>query len=494
MTTTKRYLLANRYGPRLEPKTEKALEAFLVQKENAKAIRSTTVGRRVVEMSEETARELQRTHPELLIEEDQTLALHGMPGLPGRLPTEGKFMLPVTVRDSRGGSPVAAVTIYGVGKEVTYKAVTNEKGQAKLETREQQLQQVIASPRDTFWSRVMPAINVEKTPSLEFTLNPLVTNGSYGWGQLMMGFHKVNPVWRGRNVKVAVIDSGLAAQCATVRAVGGYNALNGADPATWNNDEKGHGTHVSGLLAAQGETCPFNGAAPDAQLYEVKVAPGGNLSDLIESIEWCIANHIDIINISMGVREPSRILGSVVQDAYDRGITLVAAAGNDRGPVAAPANLSTTLAVSAFGRLGTFPEDSGHRLKVTAMRDRRGEIFAAQFNNLGREIGFCAPGIAMLSTVPTGYAAWDGTSAACPLVTALVALILEAYPFARTGNAEQVEFVRNLLVDAAYDLGMPSYVQGVGFPLAPLALAQARVPSERTYSARFPGQRQPVKV
>ena len=180
-----------------------------------------------------------------------------------------------------------------------------------------------------------------------------------------------------------------------------------------------------------------------------------------------------VISMSLGIGQPSQILAGVLGDAYDRGITSIAAAGNSRTQVAYPAALPTVIGISAIGRFGTFPEDSAHSRHVSQMMDWRQVMFAAGFNNFGPEVELCAPGVAVLSTVPTGYAAWDGTSMACPLVSALSALILEAYPGCRSGDPQQPEFVRAVLHGSAFDLGMHPYIQGRGLPLGTQALAAA---------------------
>ena len=177
--------------------------------------------------------------------------------------------------------------------------------------------------------------------------------------------------------------------------------------------------------------------------------------------------------MSLGTTERSLGLENVLRDAYERGITVVAAAGNSSTSVSYPAAFRTTIAVSAIGRFGTFPEDSDHSRAVTDIVDWRGELFGAQFSNFGPEVEVCAPGVAILSTVPSGYSSPYGTSFAAPLVSALVALILEAYPWIRTGDARQPEYVRTILRRASVNLGMPPTLQGHGLPLATRSLAAA---------------------
>ena len=473
MPPKKRYIIGHRHGPRLDPKSVKDLETFVAQTEETGILRKTSVGRTVVEMTEDQMRELAQKNPQLVIEEDEPLKLFGMPGLPARIPAEGVYTLTVEVKDATEGKPIPEVTVYGIGTGVAYKGVTDAQGQATIQVNEASLARVIASPKDTYWSRVIPGVNVSTNPSLNIGLKPLLVTGAYDWGHRLMGFRTANKFWTGNEIKVGIIDSGITDQHPDLKPLGGYNTLDGQDPKDWNKDEIGHGTHVGGIIAALNNKIGVLGGAPKAKLYAVRVFPGGYVSDLVEAVEWCIRNQMDVISMSLGSANPSQVLGGVLQDAYDRGITCVAAAGNDKSAVAYPAAFPTVLGVSAIGRFGTFPQDSAHSLKATTTIDRKGILFAASFTNFGTEVDVCAPGVAILSTVPSGYASWDGTSMACPLVSALVSLILEAYPSIRTGDQQQPEFVKSILYQAAADLGMPPMIQGRGLPLASQALAGA---------------------
>ena len=476
MAEKKRYLIGHRYGPRLDTKTEQELDSFVAQQEGVAEVRRTQVGRRVMHMSEEQMRAFAEQSPDLVIEEDEPLDLFGMPGLPARLESFEGFSMPVTVKDGTTNKAVSDVTIYGIGSGVTYKAVTNSKGQATLQTHEARLQRVIASPRDSFWSHVVESVEVNKDRTLAITLKPLLVTGAYDWGHRLMGFRQVNRIWTGRDVNVAVIDSGLHAEHEDLEAAGGSNTLDGQDTDLWTVDEEGHGTHVSGVVAARNNDIGIVGGAPNANVFSLKVFPGGFVSDLVEAVEWCIQNRMDVINMSLGGRNPSQVLAGVLNDAYDRGITCIAAAGNDRTRVAYPAAYPSVIAVSAVGAFGSFPEDSGHNLKVSDRVDRFGRLFAADFTNFGPEIDLCAPGVAILSTVPTGYASWDGTSMASPMVSALAALIVEGYPQIRSGDRQQVDYLRAILNWAAVDTGLDSNLQGAGLPTATRALAYATPP------------------
>ena len=131
--------------------------------------------------------------------------------------------------------------------------------------------------------------------------------------------------------------------------------------------------------------------------------------------------------MSLGSAAPSRVLANALSDAHARGITTIAAAGNEATHVAYPAAFPTVIAVSALGRFGTFPRKrapaegrSVHRLarrvlrrELHELRPRSGRVRTGRGGHVDRA---------------DGYAAWDGTSMACPMITALTALALERTP------------------------------------------------------------------
>lgn len=486
MPEKKRYLISNRLAPQLDPETVQDLKEFVDTHDEAQLVKLTSVGRHVIEMTVEQKQKLEQRHPNLAIEEDHPMDLYPAPMLPQVVAHEaGQFGLEIEVKDSTTGQPIDDVTIFALVEGASYKAVTDAQGHATLLSDFPLLLQVIASPRDTYWSRVVDNVDLTTTQSLEIRLKPLLVTGAHEWGVRLMEFPRVNRFWTGKGVKVGVIDSGVANNLPDIKPVGGYNTLDAADPNTWYVDEKGHGTHCTGIISGHADGTGIRGGAPDAEVYSVKVFPGGFTSDIVEAVEWCIRNKMDVINMSLGTRQYSLGLENVLQDAYQRGITVVAATGNNSSSVSYPAAYRTTIAVSALGRFGTFPEDSDHSRAVTDITDWRGELFGAQFSNFGPEVEVCAPGVAILSTVPSGYVSWDGTSFATPLVCALVALILEAYPWIRTGDARQPEYVRSIIRGAAVNLGMPPLLQGYGLPLATRALASAQPrPQQQQMHAR----------
>lgn len=470
----KKYLVGYWEGAVVPEEAGKAVETLAAEK-GIPVLRKLKTGQRVVEMTEEEAWRMAQEKPELVIEEDLELEMYSpMPGLKLRISPETELTLKVTVVEEETKKPVPEATVYCAGKDVTYRGITDQKGLAQVKLHEPALQHVIVSPKDTYWSKLVPSFDVTQAPEITVSLHKLPVAGKYGWGHTDLGLEPLGRRFTGRGVKVAVIDSGLAPHEDLV-AAGGYNTLDEEDPAAWNVDEKGHGTHVAGIIDGQANALGITGVAPDAEIYSLKIFPGGKFSDLIEAVNWCVDNYMDVISMSLGAPAPSVQVENALQEAYARGITCIAAAGNDGGPVSFPAALESVIAVAAVGRVGTFPEESAHQLRIGEAFGNDGQTFFAKFSNSGPQISVCAPGVAILSTVPSGYASWDGTSMACPFISGLAALILEAYPEIRTGDAWQPYYVRETLQASCADLGLPAEMQGAGLPNAEAALSTALV-------------------
>ncbi len=428
-------------------------------------------GQQVVYLSKADARSLAASRPDLIVEEDQPLELYRMPGIPPIMDIAEEEAWTVAVRDP-AGRPIPDCTIFAVGRHQGFRADTDHDGRAVLRVQPRLVEKIIVSPRNGFWSRIIAPPAAEAT--LETTLAPLEASSASAWVHRLIGVDSAHTGPSGRGVTMAVVDSGIA-PVEGLFVAGGLSTLDDGDPERWDIDEKGHGTHCAGILAARPSAgVGFRGIAPDATLYSIKVFPGGFISDLIEAVDWCAERKVDLVNLSLGSPAWSDSLASAIEEAAEAGVGMVAAAGNDAAAVAFPAAHPDVLAVSAVGRFGSFPSDSAHGVKVGPYLDWWGGLFSASFTNFGPQVNVCAPGVAIASTVPTGYAAWDGTSMACPIVTGLLALVLELYPGLRTGTRAQSEALRWVASAAAVNTGIPPHFQGRGLPTMPRMLAAAK--------------------
>lgn len=230
-------------------------------------------------------------------------------------------------------------------------------------------------------------------------------NPQIPWGVLRVGAPSAWTRTQGEGASVAVIDTGIDASHPDLagQVAGGVNIIDPQHPDNWKDDE-GHGTHVSGTIAANGRNGGIAGVAPMAKLYAVKVLDkdgNGNYSDVIAGIEWAMNHGIKIANMSLGADEGSEPLHRAVQAALAKGMVIVAAAGNTGGPVGFPGAYPETIAVGAS-------DSSDH---------------VAPFSSRGPEVSYIAPGVEIVSTkMGGGYTSLSGTSMASPHISGLAAL------------------------------------------------------------------------
>lgn len=227
---------------------------------------------------------------------------------------------------------------------------------------------------------------------------------------------------------VAVVDTGVDLDHPDLvdKLVPGFNAL---DSETEPDDDVGHGSHVAGIVAANVDNGQgvagiswFNKIMPVKVLDETGA---GSSYDVARGIIWATDNGASVINLSLGNYVDSQFLYDAVRYAYDRGVVLVSASGNDNtGKPGYPAAYPEVLAVAA-----------------TDDKDEK-----AVFSNYGDYIDVAAPGEHIASTYMDGqYAALSGTSMASPHVAALAAMIRSINPM--LDNVEVMEIIRNSVCD-----------------------------------------------
>jgi subtilisin family serine protease len=248
------------------------------------------------------------------------------------------------------------------------------------------------------------------------------------WGLDRIRAPEAWQVDRGGGVVVAVLDTGvhlthpdLAPRLLRDRdgRVVGRDLVTGGDP----HDEHGHGTLVAGIVAAavdQGVGGPgIAGVAPEARLMPVRVLDHegrGRISDVDAGIRWAVDHGADVVNLSLesAAPLPGDLLGggldAAVHYAWERGVVVVAAAGNSGTPFTDFRSSTPVLLVGATDR-----------------NDRR-----ATFSDGGRSDMVMAPGVDVVSTAcdrpcraggGAGYARADGTSFAAPHVAGAVAVL-----------------------------------------------------------------------
>lgn len=264
----------------------------------------------------------------------------------------------------------------------------------------------------------------------------------------------------GKGVKVAILDSGVAADHAELAGkVLAYRNFTDDGP----EDALGHGTHVAGIAAGEGvrdiedggRANRVLGVAPDAELIIAKVCGNDGWcaeGAIMEAVEWAVAQGADVMNLSLGGGAfPDHCdgdpLAAKLNWAVDQGVTVVAAAGNggELGEgVAVPACGSKVIAVGAV--------DAGDTVQP--------------WSSYGRPLDLVAPGLGILSalscqsvqTCPEdGYGKASGTSMAAPHVAGAAALLLQADP------AMTPLHIYDILTETAKDLGAAGFDTRTGF-------------------------------
>ncbi|WP_254546312.1 S8 family peptidase [Halomarina pelagica] len=205
-------------------------------------------------------------------------------------------------------------------------------------------------------------------------------------------------------------------------------------------DTLGHGTHVAGIAGAVDNGQGVVGVAPEAALHAVKIGTeeGVEASDVAAGIEFVGDKGWDVANISLGEETPSGVIRDACRYAYEKGVLLVASAGNidegeDNSIVRYPAAFEEVIAVSAT----------------------TGDGELAEFSLTGPEVELAAPGEEIYSTMPGGtYERQSGTSMAAPHVSGAGALLM-------SDGLSNVE-ARKRLRETARSLDLDAEEQGNG--------------------------------
>jgi subtilisin len=221
----------------------------------------------------------------------------------------------------------------------------------------------------------------------------------------------------GAGVNVAVLDSGVKKDHLDLNVQGCWDTTKSGIRNTCR-DSDGHGTHVAGIVAANGgyDGNGIYGVAPDANLWMTRVC-GRNWcmwDDVAAGINHAVDQGANIISMSIGGGS-NDLVKAAVDNAHNNGVLIVAASGNNGdipGNMVYPGSYPEVVAVGAVGENKTVRSWSS-----TGNNDGDGIIEE-------REIEFAAAGVHVLSTWTDGcYAKATGTSMATPHVSGIAAVV-----------------------------------------------------------------------
>jgi serine protease AprX len=312
-----------------------------------------------------------------------------------------------------------------------------------------------------------------------------------------------NGYLRGTGVGVAVIDSGVrdshpdfmggnVLDLTTKRVPQVLNGMTGLTSS--GQDDNGHGTFVAGIIAGRGwglagsqDDGKYIGVAPDSKIISIKVSDStgmAHVSDVISAIEWVSKNrqayNIRVINLSMVSSMVSSyktdMLDAAVELAWLQGLVVVVAVGNG-GPnasITSPANDPYIISVGATDDMGTpsVYDDAlaafssyGMTLDGVAKPDlvAPGRRIIAPLSSRSDTLAQQYPS----HVVSDGYIRLSGTSAAAPVVSGVVAQLLQARPTLTPGQ------VKWLLTHTAQPINGPG--TGAGYPRTGAAVQRSGV-------------------
>ena len=271
--------------------------------------------------------------------------------------------------------------------------------------------------------------------------------GEVNWGMEKLGLAALRDISDGAGVVVGVVDTGVDATHPLLTNLKAAKDFTGSRYGA--ADRNGHGTHVTGTA---GGTDPRIGVASGARSVHGKgLSDGGSGtgSMIVGAMEWCAAEGAEVVSMSLGSSGEDRSITACMRRLADKGIWVVAAAGNSGG--------------------GTpdvdWPGRSEHCISVAALDSN---LAPASFTNRGAKIDTAGPGVFIWSAKPGGgYQQMSGTSMATPWVAGFLTCLRSALKL-RGLPVPTVYELRKLLADRSRDVFQPGddLRTGPGFPSA----------------------------
>ncbi|MBQ8249812.1 MAG: S8 family serine peptidase [Clostridia bacterium] len=305
-------------------------------------------------------------------------------------------------------------------------------------------------PIKAYIERISPNSEVELIEGdMGFSTLSLPEDPYYSSLQVQLKMINASAAWElesyGNDIKVAVIDSGCHAHDELVdNLLEGKNYIDGTTDVS---DNQGHGTHVSGIIAAQMDNVGVVGVAPKAKIVPLKCFETGkstNVDALLQAIYEAVDVYgCKIINMSWGAAVNIPDLQEAIEYAAGKGVILIASVGNDNS-----VDLRYPAAYDCVVGVGSVDSSKVH----------------SSFSQYNTSVTVVAPGEDVPSTYKTGgYANMSGTSQAAPMVSGMAALALSM-----DEDMTSAEF-RELLTNSTEDLGDEGYDVKYGYGLVDMS-------------------------
>lgn len=317
--------------------------------------------------------------------------------------------------DKPAYAPDQVIVKFKEGTSARTMKATHQEEQAKLLSRNETLGFDVVKVEDKSVEQAVQ--EYEKNPDVEYAEPNYIYTiqwtpndpdfSSRQWGPQKVQAPEAWDVTRGSSsTRIAIVDTGVQYDHPDLagKVVRGYDFVDDdSDPY----DGNGHGTHCAGIAAAVTDNGRgIAGMAPNATIYAVRVLDdngSGTLDDVANGIIHAADNGADVISLSLGSPNDSITLKEAVNYAWEKGVVVVAAAGNNGSSQPTyPAYYSNAIAVAAT--------DSDET--------------KASFSNYGSWVDVAAPGVDIYSTYTgSSYRSLSGTSMATPHVAGLAGLL-----------------------------------------------------------------------
>jgi uncharacterized repeat protein (TIGR02543 family) len=303
----------------------------------------------------------------------------------------------------------------------------------------------------------------------DYEATEIITNDHYFADQYALTYTGISDAWAitegSPDVVVAVIDTGVDIyhpELISSIASTGYNSYFGQEGLEFVLDDRGHGTQVTGVIAAdKNNNIGIAGAAPEVTILPIKAntilydstgkaTPTSSFRDssVINGIMYAIENGADIINISIGSSTYNALVQQAVAAAEAAGILVVAAAGNNGG---------TNNTESTRSRY-MYPASYEYTISAASVSDNMLRSFFSTYND---KVDLAAPGHNIVTTTRDGhYTVVSGTSFASPYIAAMAAMLKSVYPEMTPAD------IRAKLISTAIDAGAAGYDVEYGHGIA----------------------------
>ena len=269
------------------------------------------------------------------------------------------------------------------------------------------------------------------------------THRSKQWALSALKAESVHQSTKGSGVTVAVVDTGIKSSHADLdgRVLSGVDYV---DPGTSPKDTNGHGTHVSGIIAAvHNNNRGIAGFAPKAKILPVRVLGrhgNGSSSNVAKGILYAASHGARVINLSLEGGQSSTAIRSAIENAIQKNVLVVASAGN-----------------GGCGLLGGGAVYPAAYPGVVGVGSVTKSIARASYSSCGSHVDVMAPGDGIISTMirdsvdlgcsrSADYCTLSGTSMAAPYTSAAAALAIARRGWSQSTVAQRLE-------STAQDLG-----------------------------------------